>query len=539
MDFAFFAKLFAFFALDFFMQRTQRKSNAKPARPCHSDGGAKTNLSQINLVENESDLSCVSPNFKFPISNHKFQFLFLSFVNMKSLKRGLSLLDASMLIMGSMIGSGIFLVSPDIARQVHTPGLLLFSWALAGFITIIGALCYAELAAAMPKAGGQYVFLKEAYNNLTGFLYGWTMFAVIQTGTIAAVGIGFAKYTGVFLPAISSQNIIFSIGSFNFSSLQFLAIAVISLLTLYNFNSVKKGALLQNVFTFTKIAALLALVGGGIYYGLHSGKGNVSNFSPVLPGNISLSIVGIFLSATLGALFACDAWNNVTFAASEVENPKKNLPRALIIGTGTVISIYLLVNIAYLYVLPISQIANAPEDRVASLLLKVAVGPSGALMIAALVMISTFGCLNGIILAGSRVYYAMAKDNLFFASAAKLNKNESPKNSLLFQGIWSCILVLTGSYSDLLAYVMFAVLLFYILSISGIFILRKKQPDLERPFRVWAYPYMPLLYIVLASAVCVSILINNMRFAGTGLLIVLAGIPMYYLSKRFFRKEIS
>lgn len=457
---------------------------------------------------------------------------------MKKLLRGLSLLDASMLIMGSMIGSGIFLVSPDIARQVHTPGLLLLSWALAGFITIIGALSYGELAAAMPHAGGQYVFLKEAYNNLTGFLYGWTLFAVIQTGTIAAVGIGFAKYTGVFLSGISSQNIAVSIGSFTLSTQQLLAMGIILLLTFYNFNSVKKGALLQNIFTFTKIASLLALVGSGIYYGLHSGKGSISNFSPVLPNNISLSTVGIFLSATLGALFACDAWNNVTFAASEVENPKKNLPRALIIGTGTVLLIYILVNIAYLYVLPISQIAHAPEDRVASLLLKVAVGPSGALMLAALVMISTFGCLNGIILAGSRVYYAMAKDSLFFASAAKLNKNESPANSLLFQGLWSCILVLTGSYNDLLAYVMFAVMLFYILTISGIFILRKKRPELERPFKVWVYPYLPLLYIVLALAVCVSILINNIQFAGTGLLIVLAGIPMYYLSKRFFRKGV-
>jgi len=458
---------------------------------------------------------------------------------MKPLKRGLSLLDASMLIMGSMIGSGIFLVSPDIARQVHTPGLLLISWATAGFITIIGALCYAELAAAMPKAGGQYVFLKEAYNNLTGFLYGWTMFAVIQTGTIAAVGIGFAKYTGVFLPGISSHNIALSIGAFTLSTQQLLAMGVILLLTFYNFNSVKKGALLQNIFTVAKIASLLALVGAGIYYGIHSGQGNVSNFSPVLPSDISISTVGIFLSATLGALFACDAWNNVTFAAAEVENPKKNLPRALIIGTGTVITIYLLVNIAYLYVLPVSQIANAPEDRVASLLLKVAIGPSGALMIAALVMVSTFGCLNGIILAGSRVYYAMAKDSLFFASAAKLNKNEAPANSLLFQGLWACALVLTGSYNDLLAYVMFAVLLFYIFTIYGIFILRKKQPDLERPHKVWGYPYLPIIYITLAGAVCISILINNRLFAGVGLLIVLAGIPMYYLSKRFFRKGIS
>ena len=456
---------------------------------------------------------------------------------MKTCKHSLSLLDASMLIMGSMIGSGIFLVSPDIARQVHTPGLLLLSWAVAGGITIIGGLCYAELAAAMPKAGGQYVFLKEAYNNLTGFLYGWTMFTVIQTGTIAAVGIGFAKYTGVFITGISSKNIVIDAGIFTLSSQQLLAMGIILLLTIYNFSSVKKGALLQNIFTFTKIAALIGLVGAGIYYGLHSGQGSVSNFSPVLPHDISITTLGVFLSATLGALFACDAWNNVTFAAAEVDNPKRNLPRALIIGTGTVIFVYLLVNIAYLYVLPISQIQNAPEDRVASLMLQVAMGPSGALVLAALVMVSTFGCLNGIILAGSRVYFAMAKDGLFFRSAAKLNKNEAPSNSLLFPGLWSCILVFTGSYSNLLAYVMFAVLLFYIFTIAGIFILRKKQPDLERPHKVWGYPYLPVLYIVMASAVCISILINNILFAGVGLLIVLAGIPMYYVSKRFFRQE--
>jgi len=455
---------------------------------------------------------------------------------LNNVKRGLNLLDASMLIMGSMIGSGIFLVSPDIARQVKTPGLLILSWVLAGVMTIVGALSYAELAAAMPKAGGQYIYLKEAYNKLTGFLYGWTLFAVIQTGTIAAVAIGFAKYTGVFLPAIASTNHIIDIGSFSISTQQFLAIAVIMALTIYNFSSVKKGALMQNLFTFTKIAALLALVGAGLIFGFSSGKGSLSHFSPVLPDNFRLSTIGIFLSASLGALFAADAWNNITFTAGEVINPKRNLPRALIIGTGTVILIYILANVAFLYVLPINQIQNAPDDRVATMLLQAVIGASGSFLMAALVMVSTFGCLNGIILTGARVYYAMSNDGLFFPAASRLNKNDVPANSLLFQGLWASCLVLTGSYGDLLAYVMFAVLLFYILTISGIFILRKKQPDLERPHKVWGYPYLPLTYIVLASLVCICILYYQRLYAGVGLLIVLAGIPLYFLSKRFFKK---
>src|ERR1017187_1986702 len=305
----------------------------------------------------------------------------------KKLKSGLNLLDASMLIMGSMIGSGIFLVSPEIAREVRTPGMLLLCWVFAGIITIIGALSYAELAAALPQAGGQYVYLKEAYNKLFGFLYGWTLFAVIQTGTIAAVGIGFAAYTGIFFPAISSTNFIIHLGDFIVSTKEALAIAVILLLTIYNFNSVKKGALIQNIFTITKILALLALVVAGLSFGLASGKGNVANFSPAFPDKIDFSTIGIFFSAMLGALFAADAWNNFAFTAGEVANPRKTLPKALFIGTATVISIYLFANIIYLYILPIDQIQHAPEDRVASLLLQTVMGSSGAFLMAALVMV--------------------------------------------------------------------------------------------------------------------------------------------------------
>lgn len=448
----------------------------------------------------------------------------------KKTRRGLNLLDSSMLIMGSMIGSGIFIVSPDIARQVHTPGLLLLSWVLAGLITILGALSYGELAAAMPKAGGQYIYLKEAYNKLMGFLYGWTLFAVIQTGTIAAVGIGFAKYTGVFFSGIAVDNYLLSIGSFHISTQQALAIAVILLLTFYNFSSVKKGAIMQNVFTFTKIAALVGLVVLGLVFGFTSGKGNMSHFSPAFPDTYTLPMAGIFFSAMLGSLFSCDAWNNITFTAGEVINPQRNLPRALLIGTGTVIGIYILANIAYLYVLPIDTIAHAKDDRVATLLLQTVMGNAGLIVMAALVMVSTFGCLNGIILTGARVYYAMAKDGLFFRPAAKLNGNDVPANSLAFQGIWASLLVLTGSYSDLLAYVMFAVLLFYILTIAGIFILRRKQPGLPRPYKTLGYPVLPLAYIVLASIVCICMLIYQTEFAGRGLLIVLAGIPLYYIA---------
>lgn len=447
----------------------------------------------------------------------------------KKTRRGLNLLDSSMLIMGSMIGSGIFIVSPDIARNVHTPGLLLLSWIMAGLITILGALSYGELAAAMPKAGGQYIYLKEAYNKLMGFLYGWTLFAVIQTGTIAAVGIGFAKYTGVFFNGISTESFILSIGSFHVSTQQALAIAVILLLTFYNFSSVKKGAVMQNIFTFTKIAALIGLVVLGLVFGYTSGKGSAAHFSPAFPGSFTLPMAGIFFSAMLGSLFSCDAWNNITFTAGEVVNPQRNIPRALLIGTGTVIGIYILANIAYLYVLPIDTIAHAKDDRVATLLLQTVMGAPGLIVMAALVMVSTFGCLNGIILTGARVYYAMAKDGLFFRPAARLNKNDVPANSLAFQGIWASLLVLSGSYSDLLAYVMFAVLLFYILTIGGVFILRKTQPHLPRPYKTLGYPFLPATYIVLALIVCVCMLIYQTEFAGRGLLIVLVGIPIYYL----------
>jgi APA family basic amino acid/polyamine antiporter len=430
-----------------------------------------------------------------------------------------------------MVGSGIFIVSADIANEVKTPGLLLLSWVVAGIITIFGALSYGELAAAMPKAGGQYVFLKESYNKLMAFLYGWTLFAVIQTGTIAAVGVAFAKFTGVFgfASGISADNHILEIGSFSISTQQLLGIVVIWLLTLSNFRHVKSSALVQNLFTFLKIASLVGLIGVGIYVGFNT-KGSFEHFSPVLPDTINAATIGIFFAALVGSLFSADAWNNVTFAAAEVKNAERNLPRALLIGTGVVMLLYFLANVAYLLALPIGEIMHAPERRVATLVMQKMLGNAGMYIMAAVVMISTFGCLNGIIMAGARVYYAMAKDSLFFKPAARLNKNHVPANALIFQAIWASLLAMSGSYGDLLDYVMFAVVLFYIFTIAGLFILRRKKPDMPRPYKALGYPVIPMLYILLALAFCISLLIYKTRYSTYGLLIVLAGIPLYYLA---------
>lgn len=433
-----------------------------------------------------------------------------------------------MIIMGSMIGSGIFIVSADIARQVQYPGMLILAWVMTAIITILGALSYGELAASMPKAGGQYVYLKEAYNPLVGFLFGWTLFSVIQTGTIAAVAVAFAKFTGVLFPVISADNHL--VGSF-LSTQQFLAIIVIILLSVYNFRDVKKGAILQNIFTISKIIALASMVLLGLYFGFN-GLGNVSNFSPSFPDVITLGTIGVFGAAMTGSLFSADAWNNITFTAGEIENPQKNIPRALIIGTGTVLFIYLLANFAYILVLPMESIQNADNDRVATLMMNTILGDNGKYFMAIMIMVSTFGCLNGVILTAARAYYAMALDGYFFKSAAKLNKNNVPANALVMQCVWACLLTLSGSYGQLLDYIMFAVLIFYVLTVAGVIILRNKRPDMERPYKVWGYPFLPGLYILLASLVCLDILIYKTEFSLRGLLLILIGIPIFYLFKR-------
>ena len=460
--------------------------------------------------------------------------------NPQKVKRGLGLMDSAMLIMGSMIGSGIFRVSAGIAADVKSPGMLLLNWVLAGAITIFGALSYGELAAAMPRAGGQYIYLREAYNKLIGFLYGWTLFAVIQTGTIAAVAVTFANFTSIFVPYFASDNYVIHTDSFHVSSQQLLAIAVIFLLSFSNFRSVKSGARLQNLLTVIKIGSLAFLIGLGLWYGL-SGQGSPGNFTPFMPDHLETGFISIFLAAMVGSLFSADAWNNITFTAGEIHNPQRNLPRSLVLGTGTVILIYILVNVAYLYVLPISGIANAKDGLVATAMTQKILGDSGLFIMAAMVMVSTFGCLNGIILAGARVYYSMAVDGLFFRPAARLNKNSVPANSLLCQAIWASLLALSGRYNDLLDYVMFGVLLFYILTIGGIFILRVKRPDMERPYKAWGYPVIPAAYIILALSICITLLLNDKTSKNTwpGLYIILAGIPVYVIVEWFGRRNAS
>jgi APA family basic amino acid/polyamine antiporter len=446
-------------------------------------------------------------------------------------EKKLSLFDSTAIIIGSMIGSGIFIVSAEIARKVETPGMLLMAWIVTGIITIFGALSYGELAAAMPKAGGQYVYIKEAFGPLYGFMYGWTLFAVIQTGTIAAVAVAFAKFTGVFFPVISGDNLILQAGILKVSTQQLLAILLIIFLSLYNFRNIKAGALLQNIFTVSKILALMLLVILGLYFGMN-GHGSISNFHPAFPDIITLTTIGVFGAAMTGSLFSADAWNNITFTAGEVKNPQRNLPLSLVIGTSTVIILYLLANVAYIYVLPIEKIQHAENDRVATLLMETITGNSGKFFMAAMIMVSTFGCLNGCILTAARVYYAMAKDKMFLAQAAKLNKNNVPANSLAMQCIWSCLLCFTGTYGDLLNYIMFAVMLFYILTISGLFVLRKKRPDMERPYKAFGYPVIPAIYIVLASLVALNMLIYQTQFSLYGLIIILTGIPIYYFFSR-------
>lgn len=440
--------------------------------------------------------------------------------------RKLSLFDSTAIITGSMIGSGIFIVSAEISRQVHYPGMLLLAWAVTAVITILGALSYGELAAAMPKAGGQYIYLKEAFGPLYGFLYGWTLFSVIQTGTIAAVGVAFAKFTGVFFPEIGPERLVFSMGNFAINTQQLLAVGVIVLLTLYNFREVKSGAFLQNIFTVSKVAALILLVVLGFYFGM-KGLGDWSNFSPAFPDVMTLATIGVFGAAMTGSLFSADAWNNITYTAGEVDRPQRNLPLSLFLGTSIVLVLYFLANMAYIYVLPMEKIQTADNDRVGTLLFETILGENGKYFMAAMIMVSTFGCLNGIIFTAGRVYYAMARDGYFFPSAAKLNKNHVPANSLAIQCLWACLLCFSGTYGDLLNYIMFAVMLFYVLTIAGLFVLRKKRPEMERPYKAFGYPVLPAIYILLAALVALDMLIYQTSASLYGLVIILLGIPVY------------
>jgi APA family basic amino acid/polyamine antiporter len=493
----------------------------------------------------------------------------------KELVKGLGLTSATMLVMGSMIGSGIFIVSAEISRETNSPALLIAAWAITGFMTIVGALTYGELAAMMPRAGGQYVYLREALGPLWGFLFGWTLFLVIQTGTIAAVGVAFGKFLGVFFPAISSSNWIVHFGKIpsislgpmvlgnmdvGLSTQNLTAIIMVIALSVINVFGVKIGALIQNVFTAAKVAALLGLVLLGIFVG-RSAQALLANFHGNFWNNAGLGVqhavqvgvggpivmVGtltILAVAQVGSLFSADAWNNVTFTAGEVKNPARNLPLSLALGTGVVIALYIACNIIYLVALPLwgdpngatildRGIKYATEDRVATAVMTQMYGRAGGLMMAVAIMLSSFGCVNGLILAGSRVYYAMAKDGLFFRSVAKLHpKHKTPAVSLMVQMAWTCILCISGSYGQLLDYIIFAVLVFYILTIVGLFVLRHTRPNAERPYRAIGYPVLPAIYIAMALFIDIVLLRYKPQFTWPGLIIVLLGIPVYFLWSR-------
>jgi APA family basic amino acid/polyamine antiporter len=481
----------------------------------------------------------------------------------RTFKRELGLRSSTMIVMGSMIGSGIFIVSADIARTVGSPGMLLLVWAITGILTLIAALSYGELAAMMPEAGGQYVYLREAYNPLIGFLYGWTLFLVIQTGTIAAVAVAFAKFTAIFIPALSEKNMLFSLGNFNISAAQVFAIFSLIVLTAINMRGVKEGKLIQDIFTLSKIIALFGLIAVGLTIGANETalKANFgeafwkSAWTKVADGKIisveTLSGLGLWAAvgvAMVGSIFSSDAWNNITFTAGEVINPKRNIPLSLALGTGAVTLIYLLANVSYLVVLPLQGTPDGTDalargiqfaelDRVGTAAMSVVFGDLALYLMAALIMISTFGCNNGLILAGARVYYAMSNDGLFFKKASTLNEKSVPAFALVIQCVWASLLCLSGSYGDLLDYVVFAVLLFYILTIAGIFMLRKTKPDAERPYKAIGYPVLPALYIVLAAAICIDLLIFKPKYSYPGLAIVLLGVPVYFLWKKQLRKN--
>ena len=493
--------------------------------------------------------------------------------------QGLGFLDSTMLVAGSMIGSGVFIVSADIGRQVGATGWLLLAWLVTGALTIGAALSYGELAAMMPRAGGQYVYLREAYSPLWGFLYGWTLFLVIQTGTIAAVAVAFSRYLGVLVPGVSPNSWIIpplnisSNYALSLSTQQAVALLVIVLLTYVNTRGLQTGKLIQNIFTSAKTLALVALIFVGFVIGRNPEvlRGNFSNLwtpqgvSPVQPYFAWIPTVsatdgafGLFVAfcvAQVGSLFSSDAWNNVTFIAGEVKNPRRNLPLALAAGTGLVTVLYLLANLAYLCILPLGQIQHAADDRVATAAIETVFHGAGPIVMAIAIMVSTFGCDNGLILSGARVYYAMARDGLFFKSTGNLNRNSVPAMGLVLQGIWTCLLVLprtrlheasglpkidpaTGMeqygnlYSDLLDYVIFAVLIFYVLTIAGLFILRRKQPGADRPYRAFGYPVVPALYIVAATAISLVLLVYRTNTSLPGLVIVVSGIPAYYLWSR-------
>lgn len=472
-----------------------------------------------------------------------------------SFKRKLGLFDGAMLVMGSMIGSGIFIVSADIMRNLGSGYWLIVVWVITGIMTVAAAISYGELSSMFPKAGGQYVYLKEIFGKMMGFLYGWGLFTVIQTGTIAAVAVAFGKFTAYLIPALNDAAPIFQSGGYKITWIQILAMGVILLLTYINTRGVEGGKLLQNIFTGSKIVALIALIVLGFLLvksnfwteNMSFGWSAFNNLKTDSSGNFlksgwesisGMAVMGGIAAAMVGSVFSSVAWENVTFVSGEIENPKRNVVRSMVLGTTAVMILYLLVNFVYLNTLNRDTIAFAPNDRVAVVAFEQIFGAGiGTILIAVLVMISTFGCVNGLVLAGARVFQTMAKDGMFFKTAIQNNKNGVPEKSLWMQGIWAAVLCLSGQYGNLLDMISFVIVLFYMITVLGVIYLRVRKPDLERPYKTWLYPVTPIIYLLIGAAFCILLLIYKQQYTWPGLLIVLLGLPIYFLINR--KKEVE
>jgi APA family basic amino acid/polyamine antiporter len=474
------------------------------------------------------------------------------------LQQSLGLFDSTMIVAGSMIGTGSFIVAAEMARTVGSSGWLLASWIITGLLTVAAALSYGELAAMMPLAGGQYVYLREAWSPLCGFLYGWTLFMVIQTGTVAAVGVGFARYLGILWPRIAENAYIipplhvFSGYAISLSTGQLVGVAIVALLSWSNARGINYGRLIQNTFTSAKLASLLGVTAVGIVGWNSAGKSNFASlwrpqgYTPIAPGLTPETLFGLIAAICLaqaGSLFAADAWNNITFTAGEVKNPRRNLPLSLVLGVSIVTTLFFCVNLAYVGVLPLDKIQHAPFDRVAGAMLQAVLPSAGAALMAIVIVISAFGCINGMLMSGARAYFAMARDGLFFRHAAQLNRARVPGSSLAMQGAWACFLILIRTYnpstktfgnlfSSLLEYVVSAALVFYILTILGVFRLRRLRPDAVRPYRAWGYPVVPALYLIGAASILAALFLYRPATTFPGLAIILIGVPVYFVFRR-------
>lgn len=467
--------------------------------------------------------------------------------NATELKRELGLLDATLLVAGGMIGSGIFIVSADVTRHIGSAGWLIVVWLIGGFMTLTAALSYGELSGMYPKAGGQYVYLREAYNPLVAFLYGWSLFAVIQTGTIAAVCVSFFKFLAYFVPAVSEDLIVFSLGPLHISRAQLLSIALIFLLTFINTQGVRYGKIIQTTFTSTKLLSLFGLVVFGfILLKPEVWQANWTNAFELKKLNLDGTFEaynnipawwGAIAAAMVGTVISYDAWNNVTFVAGEIKNPQRNIGLSLLLGTFSVTAIYVLTNLMFTAVLPVTEIGTPEKDRVGVAAAQAMFGDSGSAVISILIMIATFGCANGLILSGARVYYSMAKDGLFFPKTARLNRHAVPEYALWIQFVAASLLSLSGKYGNLLDMISFVVVIYYVLTIAGIFILRVKQPDLERSYKAFGYPFLPILYIILGVAFCGLLIVYKPTYTWPGLIIALLGIPIYYWTRRSHQNQ--